>query len=267
VLALLLATEVAGQSLSVPRGTLVYGELAQSVTSRKEETSVGDRVEAHAWRNVLVQGQVVVEAGAPMVVRVASFKPARFAGFKGKLELEAVSVRAVDGSEIALDGGYDKSGRGRKALSISLAALAWPLVFIKGKQAVLEPGIVFDATLQEDVQVSGLEATPSPPEVRSSLEVEVLYDEMDPEGNERWLPMRIRLCGGALQGASVVTVNEQLIEAIPVTLRPLPTQGDCRSARGELDLKRLPPHFRRGINRFEIECGDARAPVILEIEL
>ncbi|PJA41279.1 MAG: hypothetical protein CO182_06940, partial [Lysobacterales bacterium CG_4_9_14_3_um_filter_62_6] len=48
---------------------------------------------------------------------------------------------SADGAEVLLDGGYDKSGKGNRALTWTLfAVVAIPLIFIKGKQAVLDPG-------------------------------------------------------------------------------------------------------------------------------
>ena len=125
----------------VPAGTSVLAELDQQVISKKRKFNVGDIVRAHVWRNVVVDGKTVIKAGAPLTVRISHLKTAKVAGIKGDLELEAVSVRGIDNSEILLDGGYDKSGKGRKALSITMFALvAWPLIFIKGKNAQLGCG-------------------------------------------------------------------------------------------------------------------------------
>jgi hypothetical protein len=155
VMAFLLPTAVFAQTAIIPTGTPVYGELDQQVVSKKKKFNVGDIVRAHAWRNVVVNGRVVIKAGAPMVLRVKHLKTAKIAGIKGDLDLEAISVRAADGSDIMLDGGYDKSGKGRKVLSITLFALvAWPLIFIKGKAARLPAGTVFDSAVQACVPSS-----------------------------------------------------------------------------------------------------------------
>jgi hypothetical protein len=230
---------------------------------------VGDLVRAHAWRDVIVDGEVVVRAGAPMLVRVAAVKSAKLAGIKGKLELEALTVTAADGTELELFGGYDKSGHGRKALSITLAAVvAWPLIFIHGKAAILEPGTVFDASLERGAAVNGTGGLP-PRTVRlsgGSLDVVVLYDVMD-EGKSKDLPMRVDACGEALAGAQVVTVNDAPIDAVPLVLGPAVERDGCTSARATVNLKELGKHFTRGINRFEVEAAGRRAEVLLDIEL
>lgn len=267
-MALLLSGVALADTLTIRAGTVVYGELAERVISKKKETSLGDMVRAHAWRNVTVNGQTLIKAGDPMIVRVSKVKKAKFAGIKGKLELQAVSVRCLDGSDVLLDGGYDKSGHGRKALAISLAALvAWPLVFIKGKQAVLDTGTVFDAVVQADTQVTMPRTGPPRIQLEKALEVTVLYDEMDPNKKAKLLPVSIRRCGGELVEAAVVTVNEKQIPRIPLSMDTPVSEEDCNVASGEIDLKALAQHFTRGINRFEVEVGELREEVILEIEM
>jgi hypothetical protein len=270
-LLVLVPLTVEARVIQVPAGTTVYGVTEEQVTSRikKDGTSVGDLVRAHAWRDVIVDGEVVVRAGAPMLVRVAAVKSAKLAGIKGKLELEALTVTAADGTELELFGGYDKSGHGRKALSITLAAVvAWPLIFIHGKAAILEPGTVFDASLERGAAVNGTGGLP-PRTVRlsgGSLDVVVLYDEMD-EGKSKDLPMRVDACGEALAGAQVVTVNDAPIDAVPLVLGPAVERDGCTSARATVNLKELGKHFTRGINRFEVEAAGRRAEVLLDIEL
>jgi len=267
----LLPVVAQARTVQLPAGTTVYGVTEEQVTSKikKDGTSVGDLVRAHAWRDVVVDGQVLIQAGAPMLVRVSEVKSAKLAGIKGKLELEAVTVTAVDNTEVELFGGYDKSGHGRKALSITLAAVvAWPLIFIHGKAAILEPGTVFDANVERGVAVTPASEAPART-IRlsgSSLDAVVLYDEMD-EGKSKTLPVRLDACGVALTSAQVVTVNEAPIPPLPVALAPATPSGDCTSARGTVDLKALGQHFTRGINRFEIEASGQRTEIVLDIEL
>ena len=268
--ALLCCGSVGAESILLPAGTPIYGELDEQVVSKKKKTAVGQIVRAHVWRNVVLDKQVVIRAGAAMVVRVSHVKSAKVAGVKGDLELEAVSARAVDGTEVLLDGGYDHSGKGRKALSITLFLLvAWPLIFIKGKNVVAEPGTIFDCSVQADslVSVEGMQ----PIHVRlgdgKSLVVEPLYDEMDPEGKDKVLPLSLRAKGSEISAACVATINGEEVESIPLSLEAQEEDGDYTLVRGTIELKKLAKHFRKGINRFEVEVADARAEVILDVEL
>ena len=261
----------AARVVKVPPGTPVFGELDEKVTSRieKDGWDEGDNVRAHVWRDVVVEGVVVVKAGTPMMVRIDTIKKAKMAGIKGKLELEAVSATTADGQQVLLDGGYDKSGHSRMGLSISLAAVvAWPLIFIKGKAAVLESGTVFDAATSSplDIDVS----SDAPRKVKlgaSGMTATVLYDEMDPSGKDRVLPVTLANCSGGLSGASVSSINGKAVASIPVVLGAVADDGGCKSARCTIDLKQLGEHFGKGINRFEVAAGDATAEIVMDIEL
>lgn len=266
-----LASGAAARVVKVPPGTPLYGELEERVTSRVEKDGwdEGDSVRAHVWRDVVVDGAVVIKAGTPLMVRIDSIKKAKIAGVKGKLELEAVSTTAADSSQITLSGGYDKSGHSRMGLSISLAAVvAWPLIFIKGKAAVLEAGTVFDAATEIPVDVDIASEAPRKVKLSASgLAVSVLYDEMDPQGKSKMLPVAIENCSGTVTDATVSSINGKAVGVIPVVLGPATDDNGCRTARGTIDLKQLGEHFGKGINRFEVASGGQTAEVVLDIEL
>jgi len=269
VLAMLLpAAASPATNITIPFGTTVFCELEQRVTSRQKDpdgVQSGDIVQAHIWKDVWVDGHRVIVAGTPVYAKVARMKKARLAGQKGVLELEVLNVQAVDRKDVALGGGYDKSGRGRMGVTIGLAvALAWPFVFIKGKNAFLEPGTIFDAVVRAATEVevvasSELEEAEAVP----ALEVVIPYDEIDLTRKIKELPLILQIPEGALDKASVVTVNGQAINPIRVTLLGDAEEGSYRAA---VDFKLLSKHFKRGMNRFEIEVGELRSEVVLEIE-
>lgn len=136
----------AHDTLEVRAETAIYVELVQPVTSKRKETSRGDIVLGRVYRDVEVNGRVVVEEGAEVLLLVTDVQKARFLGRKGFLELEPTAVRAVDGSEIPLQGRYIRDGKGRKVATAALTvAVAWPFLFLKGKNAVAPEGTVFEA--------------------------------------------------------------------------------------------------------------------------
>ena len=266
-----LMTAVPTYAMTVPAGTLIYGELMQEVTSKKKDFAEGDIVQVRVWRDVVVDGQVVVKAGSPMLAEISDLKKANFAGIKGRLKIRAKSVRGTDGTPMLLSGGYDKSGKGRMGMSIALAALvAWPLVFIKGKQARLEPGVIFDSVTQWDTEVeTGSNAFALKIGTQQPLSVEVLYDEMDPDDKQMKLPMAVTSCHQMDEIPAVMTVNGEAIEPIPLQIDStfLATTGECLSGKAVVAMKDLAAHFRKGINRFEIGCSHHKTEVILEVEL
>jgi len=270
-LALLLSLPAYPEQVKIPVLTTVYVQLDEEVTSRKRETSVGDRVRAHVWRDVRVDGRTVIEAGAPVFARVSKVQKSRIAGRKGFVEIEALTATGVDGEEIALDGGYDKSGKKRVGAVVASALIvAWPLVFIKGKNAVLEKGIIFDCFVQGGASVELVEDSVPVLKIQEfgGLSVAVLYEEIVDEKKKTQLPLEIVNCEGPLDLAAVVTVNEKPIEAIPLTLdeSTRSVSDECQSVVGKVMIRKLSEHFTRGINRFEVEVGEVREEVVLEIE-
>jgi len=267
VLLCTLAGTVAATEVLVPAGTTVYAELQQRLTSKKGIHRVGDPARATVWRDVVVNGQVVIPQGTPVVVKIKSVKPKRLTGRRGSIELEAVSVNGTDGSQLTLDGGYDASGNQRVALASSLAsALSWSVTVIKGKEAVLPPGTLFDAQIKLSTGVESSRPGPPPQATRNNFDVAVLYDSI--VDKEDHLPLEITRCGIVIGNATVVTVNDEAL-AEPITVEILNSQiaGDCVQYRARVELKRLGRQLGVGINRFEIESQSERAEVILAVEL
>ena len=258
---------VSAQTVTIPAGTKLMGELDQQVTSNTRKFEVGDIVRGHVWRNVVVDGYTVIEAGAPMMLRVSDITKRKIAGRGGDVEVQAVSVTAIDGTEIFLDGGYDKKASHRTALSASLSALVfWPAIFIRGKEAVLEPGTIFDATVPANTRVTvGNRPRPIRLAAASDLSAEVLYERI--EEKARVLPVRVTLCARPWKDVNVAAVNNVPVPPITFEADAVDQQGTCHVATGGIDLKALTQHFRRGINTFMLASGTETSEVILDIEM
>lgn len=235
------------------------------MTSKKKEWSEGDLVRAHVWKDVRVGAYVVVKAGTPVMVRVDELQKARIAGRKGSLELAALNVVGVDGVDIPLDGGYDKSGKGKVGLSVALGVLVFaPLIFMKGKQAVLEPGTIFDAMVRNPTEIE-VDAKSQRPvlKVPPSFEIVVLYDEIDMEAKTIVLPMRIR-SDEAFTRAEIIAINgEPIRPAVVLDLSGDPAEGAIVATTPWKPLTKM---MRRGMNQLTIKAGEETAEVLLEIE-
>lgn len=263
LLLVLLPFAAVADTVKIPAGTTVYCVLDQDISTKKKLSSFvqeGDRVRALVMEDVLVDGHVVIEAGAVVWSKVSKAKRAKVAGIRGKLEVEATTVNAVDGSGVNLYGGYDRSGKGRIALAAALSAVvAWPLIFIKGKQAFLDRGVVFDAQTAIPIDIE-VESTRGAPVLRvddPGFQVEIMYDAIDTTKKIRTLPILL-LDAPDGESAYVVAVNGKDIPRIEV-----PLAEDI----GQVDFKGLSKHFRQGMNEFTVSVGEESADVLLEIEL
>src|SRR5690606_12564495 len=129
---------------------------------------------------------------------------------------------------------------GRMAAAIVLFAIvSWPLIFLKGKQAVLDAGTVFDCAIQSDTAVQLAESAPVRINLRSQspLTVDVLYNDVDADRGDNALPIMLRTCGTEFSSARIVTVNGASIDAETVELGERSADGDCATTPGTIDLK------------------------------
>ncbi len=270
VLALLLPTAaLPAKTVIIPFGTTIFCELDQAVTTRQKEAhavQTGDIVQARVWKDVWIDGHVVIAAGTPVYAKVDRMKKARMAGQKGILVIEVLNAQAVDRTDVPVDGGYDRSGKGRMGVTIGLAvALAWPFVFLKGKNVFLEPGTIFDAVVRASTEVDVSEVEPvKPPVTAADFAVEIDYEEIDPDRKLKVIPLLLQVAEEDLARVRIVSVNGSEIQPVQVTL--LGDDPEADRYRAHVEYKSLAKYFSRGMNRFEVEVGEQRAEVVLEIE-
>ena len=252
--------------LVIPAGTTVYAELEQRLTSKKGVHAVGDAARATVWRDVVVDGQTVIERGAPLLVRIKAVKHKRLTDRRGTLVLEALHVKAVDGTKVGLDGGYDSTAKDQVTMASTLSStIDWSVTFVKGREAVLAPGTIFDAQVKVSTPLSLVDGAHGP-SISSDFQAQVLYETMGVK--EEQLPVEIRRCGIVVGEPQVVSVNDKsLKEPIPVQVFSSRVNKNCVTYRTRIELKKLGKFFVPGINRFQIQSQDARAEVILDVEL
>ena len=89
----------------IPKGVVLKVELTRELSSKKAKK--GDAVPLKLVENLIVNGVVVVPAGAEVKGIVTKARKAGGLGRGGKLEFTIVSVKAINGVEIPLQ--YTKS--------------------------------------------------------------------------------------------------------------------------------------------------------------
>ncbi len=264
--------------ITIPGNTRVYVQTDEYISGKKKTTREGQTIRASVWRDVIVEGQIVIKAGTPVLVRVDSFRKAKIAGTKGKITLGAYETTLINNSTIQLDGGYHKEGRGRVALAVTLSVLIFlPLIFIKGKKAKLETGTVFDAYVDQTVtiDVPGY----SKPNRRIDLTsianqgfaVEVLYDEMEAVEKPEVFPFAIQAPVGNSGEFVIDRLNGASIDPIKLIANRTGTDEEMEFWHGEVSIKKLAKKLKKGINTFEISTiinGErVSQEVVLDIQI
>ncbi len=247
------------EPVTIPNNTLIYVETDQPVSGKKKHTQEGQLVRAQIWRDVEIDGRVVIKAGTPALVRVDTLKSAKMAGIKGKMTLGAYDTTAIDGTRVDLGGGYLKEGKGRIALTATLAAVVFlPLIFIKGKAADLPRGTVFDAYSKQNLTIDAAAQKKAQRSINLSgsmaprLEVEVLYDELGASERPESFAFSIKAPTAANGDFAVDTINNVKVEPLKLKTQSVAVDGGVTNWRGEIDIKDLGKDFKKGINTFEI---------------
>lgn len=281
---LLLASAPAWSArILLPEGTVVYAQLAEEVNSNQDKFPIGYQPEGHVWRDVVVGGITVIEAGTPIVLMISDSLQRGIGARAGAIEISAMYVNAVGGAEITLVGGYGQMAPNtagiNQALGASLSAaaiatgvfspyLGLPTAFLPGRKAVLEEGTVFDAAIPADTYIDIPDAALPTLNLRppTGLTVSIIHEEVTAQTTH--LPLAIQFCGeGWTDEIYIEEINDKSVRRIPTSVFSVRAQNNCFTARATVDLNALTEHFQHGINRFEVTLGDDVTEVVLNVEM
>jgi hypothetical protein len=254
--------------LIIPQGTVVFGELDERITSNANKFRVGYPVDGHVWKDVVVDGHTIIPAGTPIELRISRLNSNSVGGGGGSLQIMAVSVKAVDGTEISLDGGYDQVANDISGLTRAFSSLLWPTMFLPGRNAVLDVGTVFDAAIPANTRIKLPDgALPTLRlAARPDLTVDVIYDDID--AKEGTLPLALTLCNKEYtREAHVTSVNDEEVRPILVAIIIGKRGERCHEFTGRVNLESLQEHFKPGINRFKVSMNGAEAGTVLNVEM
>jgi hypothetical protein len=261
-------TLVLAAELVIPQGTVVFGEIEERITSNGNKFRVGYPVDAHVWKDVVVDGHTVIAAGTPIEMRISRLRESGSGGRGGALQIMAVSVKTRDGTEITLKGGYDQTGEDRFGLARGVSMILWPAAFLPGRRAVLDVGTVFDASIPANTRVTVPEDEAPTLKIveRPDLLVDIQYDDIDQRKGT--LPLHMTLCNKRyIREASITAVNDKEVRPILVSIT-YGQQGDpCHTFEARVNLEALREHFVAGINRFTVTMSGASATTVLNVEM
>ena len=257
------ASQPSSTTLMVPSGTKIYIELSQKVISKKKRNAANSVVQAAVWRDVVIDGQVAIPRGTRVEATVALVKSAKPAGVAGRLKLTTRSMTLEDGRSVSLVGDYSGKGRNAIASTIMLALfIAWPLIFLHGRNVVLEEGAVFDARTGQDFEIESMGAAPAPREGEEQLTAEIRGTV---ENKFHRPPLAITVCGQNNPQLSIDRVNGmELPKPIRIKTKQGVAAGDCMNYELKAPRK-LGKHLRRGINRFQVAFTGPERRVATEV--
>ena len=262
----------AANTETLPQGTRVYVVLGERVSSKRGESEVGQPLRCQVWRDVVVDGAVVVKAGSPVMASIATIRRSNIVGTGGNISIAAFETTAVDGQTVQLNGGYMKQGESRIGTSIILGAIAWPLIFIPGHAAECPEGMVFDASTGLNMNVklpsSSIAPTIDLSGALSSFSAEVLLNNLQGEKKPEVFQIRVKGDGSPPQQLVIDSVNGRaLTEPLPLEIKNMEPTSEAYTILAEIPIKALAKHFQKGINRFEVSYGEGDNRIATEVVL
>lgn len=139
-------------AVSVSAGTIVPLRTASTISS--SNVNMGDTIDLTVTSDVVVDGKVVIKAGAIAKGEVTNTKKKGILGSAGELSILVREVTAVDNSKIFLSGTRSVSGDDKMVVSIILGLLCVLGFFMKGGEAVIPAGTQINASVVSTVSVS-----------------------------------------------------------------------------------------------------------------
>ena len=132
------------ETISVTPGSSVTLQFRNTVSSKA--VRVGSQINLSVLDGIYIGDKMVVAPGAEAIGTVRYSKPNGIIGSAGSITIEAVSVRAVDGTQIPVHGSVSIQGKSNATLAIIVGLLLCPLAcFIHGEDAKVLSGTTITA--------------------------------------------------------------------------------------------------------------------------
>ena len=149
----LLSAAVQAGTIQLPKGMDVKVKFAPGMKISSGELSKDVPLLIYLAEPIKIGNTTIVEEGAQGTAKVVDVKKAGKGGKPGYIKVAFVDLetkgeyRSPDNSRIKLEGEIENAGKGRKTLSyLFIFGL-----FIKGKQGVINPDVVYNAKVAESI--------------------------------------------------------------------------------------------------------------------
>lgn len=270
---MLFQAQVYASSVRLPTDTRVYVETKQDLIAKGDRVQQGQLVRSEVWRDVVVNGHVLITAGTPVIAKVDQVKNRQIAGIKGTMTIGAYETESVDGQAIQLSGGYHKEGKSRMALSITLGVLFIIPILIPGKAAELPAGTVFDSYIDRSwhIEVADLSRVRkiNLTNFGGEISAELLYDRFEEQEKPKYFEFEITIPADSPQEFVIDRINSETIKPLKLKVVSETVEDDEAVVYAQIKIKTLLKKFAKGINTIEISniAGDERVSAKLTIDI
>jgi len=260
-------------TIKLPTDTRVYVKTKQDLIAKGDRVQQGQLVRAEVWRDVVVNGHVLITAGTPVIAKVDHVKHRQIAGVKGSMSIGAYETESVDGQVIQLSGGYHKEGKSRMALSITLGVLFIIPILIPGKAAELPAGTVFDSYIDRSWHVD-VGDTSGARKINlaymgADISAELLYEKFEAQEKPKYFEFQITVPATSPRKFVIDRINSETIKPLKLKVVSQSIEDDEAVVNAQIKIKTLLKKFAKGINTIEITniAGDERVSTKITIDI
>jgi hypothetical protein len=147
----LLHLPVCAEIVKVPAGTAIMLKTTSEVTS---SSSVGDIVSMVVVQDLVVNGKTVAKAGAGAIGEVTALAKNGFFGVPSEITVTVKRVTMIDSNMISVNTSKTVKGNDRMACSVIGAILCLFPALIRGGDAKIAAGAMFDAIMTAPGEVT-----------------------------------------------------------------------------------------------------------------
>jgi hypothetical protein len=125
-------------------------------TLQTDIVAVGQTIDFKVKNNVVAEGKTLIAAGSIAKGQIVRAQKAKGIGKQGFIEIQLISVAAVDGQEVFLSGGnVYQEGENRETLSIVLSVFVCLLFLtLKGTEAFVPSGYQVTSTVATTISIN-----------------------------------------------------------------------------------------------------------------
>lgn len=143
---------LAKTTVTVPAGTTVSLKFADTISPATKKS--GDSISLVVVEDVVVDGKIVIRAGASARGEVTKSRERNFLGIPAQIGVTVKTVEAVDGKNILLSDGKYQEGSSKMVSSIALSLICCVLFALrKGGETQISQGTEITVTTGASAQI------------------------------------------------------------------------------------------------------------------
>jgi len=149
---LIITLPIFAETVTIPNSTIVVVKTQEQLSS--DQLTMGQEITFIVAADINIKGKTVIKANTPVIGFVQESKEAGMVGQSGRVVINAQSVAAVDGTNIALTGQFSAAAKSQVGGTVAVGVILCPLALLfEGKEGVIPVGAQIRAMTVGDHEI------------------------------------------------------------------------------------------------------------------